>query len=347
VRFVPFLSKRRGFTLIELLVVIAIIAILIALLLPAVQQAREAARRSTCKNNLKQIGIALFNYHDIHTTFPQGKVWRSNSYPGCPGWINGSGLSWRVMILPQFDQAPLYENAYTDRTGLHGCYFNNGAGTNQLLQTTIPGYLCPSDNTRPVGNNAPTNYPGIAGAREQHQSVPNQRFQGLLNWPGSKVRDATDGMSNTAFVGEVYRGVLFNRYNNSSANVPETGERCFRWAEESGFCSANGSFPPNAAHPSKPNNRDANGNILDPPPTRAQSQTNCVTGSGPCADQIAWVDSVNTSTPGERGVSSAHTGGAQILFGDGRVNFLNENVDLTLWQNTCSMSGREARTVEF
>ena len=94
---------RSAFTLIELLVVIAIIAILIALLLPAVQQAREAARRSTCKNNLKQIGLGLHNYHSAFSTFPQGKVVGRPSYPGCPGWIHGSGFSWRVMILPYFD----------------------------------------------------------------------------------------------------------------------------------------------------------------------------------------------------------------------------------------------------
>ena len=101
---------RRAFTLIELLVVIAIIAILIALLLPAVQQAREAARRTQCKNNLKQIGVALHNYHDVHSTFPQGKVVdRARVYGGdCPGWVNGSGFSWRVMILPQIEQSALY-----------------------------------------------------------------------------------------------------------------------------------------------------------------------------------------------------------------------------------------------
>ena len=88
--------RKRGFTLIELLVVIAIIAILIALLLPAVQQAREAARRSQCKNNMKQIGLALHNYHDVFTTFPIG------------GLKNSRGPNWRVGLLPYMDQAPAY-----------------------------------------------------------------------------------------------------------------------------------------------------------------------------------------------------------------------------------------------
>jgi len=87
--------KHRGFTLIELLVVIAIIAILIALLLPAVQQAREAARRTECKNNLKQIGLAIHNYHDSFNTIP-------------PGWIGGTGYSWQIFLLPGVEQSNLY-----------------------------------------------------------------------------------------------------------------------------------------------------------------------------------------------------------------------------------------------
>lgn len=93
--------KRRGFTLIELLVVIAIIAVLIALLLPAVQQAREAARRTQCKNNLKQIGLAMHNYHDVHLKFPSGGA-RVNFDP------NGAGHSCWIAILPFADLAPLY-----------------------------------------------------------------------------------------------------------------------------------------------------------------------------------------------------------------------------------------------
>src|SRR6187455_2473364 len=90
---------RRGFTLIEMLVVIAIIAILVALLLPAVQQAREAARRSQCKNNLKQIGLAMHNYHDTFNGFPNGGIASS---------VGGWGLSWYIRILPYIDQAPVF-----------------------------------------------------------------------------------------------------------------------------------------------------------------------------------------------------------------------------------------------
>src|SRR6187431_767815 len=95
--------RRRGFTLIELLVVIAIIGVLVSLLLPAVQQAREAARRSQCKNNLKQIGLAMHNYHDVHNTLPPGYI------TGVPQNINASEIShwsWGAFVLPQIDQAP-------------------------------------------------------------------------------------------------------------------------------------------------------------------------------------------------------------------------------------------------
>ena len=91
--------RRRGFTLIELLVVIAIIAVLIALLLPAVQQAREAARRTQCKNNLKQMGLALHNYHDTYNGFPNGNI-----ASAAGGW----GMSWYMRILPYVDQAPVF-----------------------------------------------------------------------------------------------------------------------------------------------------------------------------------------------------------------------------------------------
>lgn len=108
------LHRRRGFTLIELLVVIAIIAVLIALLLPAVQQAREAARRSQCKNNLKQIGLALHNYNDTHGALPSGSIVLRNT----AGTVYyGHGWTWHATILPYLDQGPLY-NAIQGADGM-------------------------------------------------------------------------------------------------------------------------------------------------------------------------------------------------------------------------------------
>ncbi|WP_417385328.1 DUF1559 domain-containing protein [Gimesia sp.] len=145
---------RRGFTLIELLVVIAIIAILIALLLPAVQQAREAARRSQCKNNLKQIGLAMHNYLDAFTTFPIG------------GLKNSRGPNWRVGLLPYFDQAPAYNQVS------YNASFWAHSGLQAVFKTLrVPGYVCPSSPHGFVNADVPLSYDsmihdyvGITGA---------------------------------------------------------------------------------------------------------------------------------------------------------------------------------------
>jgi len=142
-------SQKRGFTLIELLVVIAIIAILIALLLPAVQQAREAARRSQCKNNMKQIGLALHNYHGTHRIFPSIRMLDLKQYAGSctAGWQRPGGFSWRVMLLPFLDQGTIYNQINWD-DHLIG---TSCGGTNSFAvadKTVLPAFLCPSDPHR-------------------------------------------------------------------------------------------------------------------------------------------------------------------------------------------------------
>src|SRR6186713_2532511 len=137
------LAPRRAFTLIELLVVIAIIAILIALLLPAVQQAREAARRTQCKNNLKQISLALHNYHDVFNTFPPGQVYCQAGPTVCnanrPTW--SFGWTWTTFLLPYIDQAPLFNKFDTSRNLYDPVNVD-------LIKTSNPAYQCPSDASR-------------------------------------------------------------------------------------------------------------------------------------------------------------------------------------------------------
>ena len=172
-------TSPQGFTLIELLVVIAIIAILVALLLPAVQQAREAARRSSCKNNLKQLGLALHNYHDTHSCLP-------------PGWVGpedsgGTRWGWGTLLLPYIEQGPLYD---TLRPGTPMTMPN--VTTRPELGQPLAAYSCPTDiapPTHPVyGNYGRSSYPASR--------------QLLFHNTSTAFKDITDGLSNTILVGE-------------------------------------------------------------------------------------------------------------------------------------------------
>lgn len=212
--------KRVGFTLIELLVVIAIIAILIALLLPAVQQAREAARRSTCKNNVKQLGIALHSYHETHGTFPPGWIQRSTAstcQPNSTGANCLPGWGWGTMLLPFIDQANLY-NAL------------NVSGTDLVVapttesETTIPLFRCPSDTGSNLnsdrGGHATSNYKGVygdIGTGTTTNSNPHNSAAGngtFYSNSDTRIRDIQDGTTNTVLIGETARGrVGANTYN--------------------------------------------------------------------------------------------------------------------------------------
>ncbi|MDB5391573.1 MAG: prepilin-type cleavage/methylation protein [Planctomycetaceae bacterium] len=206
-------NRNLGFTLIELLVVIAIIAVLIALLLPAVQQAREAARRTQCKNNLKQIGLALHNYHDTSKIFPL-----NSSYTGSVAVNNRSGY---VGMLPYFDQAPMYGMMNMSLSGLV-------APNLAFSQSVLPGLICPSDpdgsKTTITGQDAgsgialaPSDYAFCLGdytnATQTTGAVQTPQYangvttsgRGMFtrgNW-SCRIAAITDGTSNTFAVGEV------------------------------------------------------------------------------------------------------------------------------------------------
>lgn len=211
--------RRRGFTLIELLVVIAIIALLIGLLLPAVQQAREAARRTQCKNNLKQIGLALHSYHDSFSALPMGYCAALPYVDGATDSANGWG--WSSMILPYLDQGPLYNQLNFSQP------MENAAG----IQTQIKAYLCPSDIT-PAGSIAIRNavgttlttaavssYAAVCGGDESDTADPTGLGAFYRN---SRVRlaDISDGTTHTILVSERAscraRGIWAGAINNGT-----------------------------------------------------------------------------------------------------------------------------------
>ncbi len=310
------MRARRGFTLIELLVVIAIIAILIALLLPAVQQAREAARRTQCRNNLKQIGLALHNYHDNFLRFPPGAFWAlPNTAPAavnCIGVTHQKG-SILVHLLPFIDQAPLYNQWNFSLCDTDPATFPSPS-TTQLRTTQIAAYLCPSDvsPSKNGSNNAVHNYASCVGANTtggatgsptcpcnaspwNQYVLPNSgsnNVSGMFTraYRTSNMRDNTDGTSNTIYFGEV-RPDCSNHANAGWAN------------------SNNGQGLTSTVIPINYNS----------------CNKGTATGASPadCAYRCNWVT--------ELGYKSLHTGGAHMLMGDGTVRFFSENISMVVY----------------
>ena len=205
-------ASRRGFTLVELLVVIAIIGVLVALLLPAVQAAREAARRTQCSNNLKQIAIAIHNYHDSMRSFPPGYISTNPGVPGSSSWCRSGGVQgapWTVLILPYTEQGNLHSkfnfNVKFQSTS------NQMAPPNDAVVVPMKMYQCPSD-IRMTQNKNFSSYFGVQGGGSKPDcgnsgcSAANERgmyVTGML-YGGSKLgfQNVTDGTSNVFLIGE-------------------------------------------------------------------------------------------------------------------------------------------------
>lgn len=315
-----FLSGSRrthGFTLIELLVVIAIIAILVALLLPAVQQAREAARRTSCKNQLKQIGLALHNYHDTHRVFPSGGVVfadvdRSNGSDWCiqAASTTYQGAPWTVMILPYLEETALYDQFN----------FNHRltATPNNQAPTTSPNrnlwflrmtkFQCPSDPASMDGINN-TNYFGVQGGGGSslincNGGNSNTFFTNGILFVNSStgLRDVTDGSSNTFLVGET-------KYQLTENGRPDTSNFWLGWgsAVRLGTGAADPHPATMAAAYEHINSRTVTGGII--PPSGSDSRTGY-----------------------SRLFGSFHKGGCHMLMADGSIHFLSENMNIDLYR---------------
>jgi len=216
---------RLGFTLIELLVVIAIIGVLIALLLPAVQQAREAARRSQCLNNLKQIGLALHNYHDAFNVLPPGARRSRDGANTIEAWG-----SWGIhsMLLPYLDQTATADLLNYDANSYRNDGTCNGYVNWTAMSTRINGFLCPSDATKDVGTyngfrNAGNNYVGSNGDTTRWGTYDASDSRGIF-WIDSNVSlgQVSDGLKSTIAFSERLKGVN-NLRNKSRAHIYANG----------------------------------------------------------------------------------------------------------------------------
>ncbi|QDT31741.1 DUF1559 domain-containing protein [Thalassoglobus polymorphus] len=314
--------KRNGFTLIELLVVIAIIAILVALLLPAVQQAREAARRTQCKNNLKQLGLAMHNYHDVFGVLPPGYVdLRSTGLPSAT--LNDNGhWTWSAFILPQIDQAPLYNQINVGNvTGSEALAANLDA-----MQGPFAAFRCPSDA------GAPAHHDPVAAAGYAVEAPHGGTNQGLAitnyvvsnNIANVRINRAPDGTSGTTgCIGPFYRdsSTGFRDFVDGTTNTFLIGERAYR---RGGFLNRAGTL-----FLTRGQEGACNGG-----PTAGDSGYCAEWGQGfmSIAGTVRYPINMVLNTSGgsdrNQAYSSHHVGGAQFVMGDGSVRFISENIDL-------------------
>lgn len=341
-------KRVRGFTLIELLVVIAIIAILIALLLPAVQQAREAARRTQCKNNLKQMGLALHNYHDVANEFPAA-LYSSGRYNN-PSYFSGNTqvknvTGWQ-MLLPYVDQGPLYNQFNFNQASISSSPYSLpqapvDANNADLINTPVAMLECPShDEAGPTGASSSsswyprqpetrrTSYLFAAGSSTDYDAPFRLRKsdyrQGAFGNDGSaKMRDLRDGSSNVVLIGESWSGETYKTshyygpWGLSGAHTSVHGRVVAASQSSTGSCT----------HPSL-DICYTTGNY--PARFRINADYN-QDGSG---RQYAW------------GFGSGHAGGAQFLMGDGTVRFLSENMDYKTFAQLNFISDGEVAAVE-
>jgi prepilin-type N-terminal cleavage/methylation domain-containing protein len=333
--------KSTGFTLIELLVVIAIIAVLIALLLPAVQQARESARRTQCKNNLKQLGVAMHNYHDTFAVFPRGTIGPAIEGAGGDGWRTYGA---HAMLLPYIDQAALYSQVSqainenrravgdgTASAGDNAPYFFD--------RRRINAFLCPSDSP-PTNVQAYNNYAGNGGSNKLWGGGLGDE-NGMINRRvPTRIADVIDGTSNVILMSEIVTatspplGAIASQKNLATVR------------EGAGF--GGGNAAPDSIWPGgiTQANVDAwgaaglaattyNGNAVGERWYRGQpGRTMFSTLLGPNSKypNITFhCGGCNYDGRGLHGARSMHTGGVHILLCDGAVKFAGESIDWLTW----------------
>ena len=316
--------QRSAFTLIELLVVIAIIAILIALLLPAVQQAREAARRTQCKNNMKQMGLALHNYHDVYNRFPaQGyyATWDGSAF-------QARHFTWLTMLLPFLDQAPMYNQIN----------FNAPAWGQPHVAMQLPAFTCPSDTGMGAvpGNNrniAITSYSVSEGYHwwsEQASTIGGV----FTAYAHSNIKDISDGTSSTIAIAETCQlGFKDGPWGTCGTGVLRNGAG--EAVPRNAFLAT--TFTPDVA---QGRGNQYNGQTAVYPHPDGNPIGGWFLGGGPhhYGPWYMYLGGLNTSW---EGAGSTHDGGAHVLLCDGSVRFLGENLNYNTWVALNTRMGRE------
>lgn len=316
------MQRRRAFTLVELLVVIAIIGVLIAILLPAVQAAREAARRMTCANNLKQLGLALHNYYSATKRFPPGAI--NRCFPWC-----GPRTTWAIHLYPYMEESAAFER-FDFTLSPAGFVFTNNANSMGLGAATsivVPTLLCPSDGLGPVvktsiwGTMCKSNYLAFLGNNDYESAHPpfgpNHKRAVFGFNRATKMSEIGDGTTHTMMLGEYLVGT--------------SGASDFRgsfWSDQPGYGQLYTKLPPNSPSP----------DVLYP--GDGSYPTYCF--SEPALN-LPCISAGNTVGSGHTAASrSRHPGTVGILLADGSVRHVSEEVSLDVWQALASIDGGES-----